>query len=122
VAVIEQLAPNHHVAVRHLYHHLHCHDEGVAFSVRIEKSQTVGQLKDLIKEESNNHFADTDSNSLYLYRVSIPGANEEDLMASVKAQFLDSPLLATKSLIKVFPDTPKADTVHFIVNPSKLHR
>lgn len=94
--------------------------EDVPFCVEIEKSKTVGWLKALIKEKRTNVFADIDVNFLDLYHVDIP--NDEELVVRLKAHPLDdSKLRATKPLTDVFPATPKADTVHFIVNPSKLH-
>jgi Crinkler effector protein N-terminal domain len=80
----------------------------------------IGQLKkEVVKKQSA--FATIDSNFLGLYPMDIPDANKVDLMASVKAQTLNSPLLPSKSLTNIFPTGPKADTVHFIVEPSKLH-
>jgi hypothetical protein len=94
--------------------------EDVPFCVEIERSRAVDWLKELIKKERSNIFADIDSNFLDLYHVDI--ADDDELVTKVKAHPLDdSKLPATKSLIDVFPATPKADTVHFIVNPSKLH-
>jgi Crinkler effector protein N-terminal domain len=97
--------------------------EDVPFSVEIEKSKIVSQLKDLIKEKRTDVFANIGSNLLDLYHVDIPDAPKEDLMASMRAHPLDSrgPLLATTRFTNIFPGTPKDDTIHFIVKPSKLH-
>jgi hypothetical protein len=92
----------------------------IPFPIEIEKSKTVGWLKGLIKQEMSKLFADIDSNSLNLYHVDI--ADDRQLVAKVKAYPLDdSNLRPTRLLTSIFPAPPKPDTVHFIVNPSKLH-
>lgn len=57
----------------------------VPFVVEIEKNKTVGELKDLVKGECSNTFADIDSNFLDLYHMYITDGDEEDLIATVKA-------------------------------------
>jgi Crinkler effector protein N-terminal domain len=94
--------------------------EDVPFYIDIEKSKTVDWLKVLIKEKKSSVFADIDPNCLDLYHVDI--ADNDELVAKVTGYPLDdSKLPATTALTNVFPATPKADTVYFIVNPSKLH-
>jgi len=93
--------------------------EGVAFSVRIEKTEIIDRLKEEIIKKTSA-FTNLDTRFLDLYHVDIPDANEVELMASVEAQTLDNPQLPSTSLIMIFPTGPKAETVHFIVKPSKL--
>jgi hypothetical protein len=95
--------------------------EGDPFLIEIQKSAPVGRLKQLIKEE-NSEFATIDSKFLDLYRVDIPDATREVLMARVLAESLDTPLLATHTLTDNFSTAPpKAATIHFIVKYSKLY-
>jgi hypothetical protein len=95
--------------------------EGDPFCVQIQKSDTVIQLKKLIKEE-NTVFANLDAKFLDLYHVDIPDDKREVLMARVLAESLDTPLLASRTLTDIFSATPpKAATIHFIVKSSKLH-
>jgi hypothetical protein len=86
----------------------------------IERNKTVAELKELLKEKNCVPFADIESTSLDLYHVDI--ADNDQLVTKMKAHPLDSRLQATKLLTSIFSATPKANTVHFIVNhPSKLH-
>jgi hypothetical protein len=78
----------------------------------------IAQLKKGILKEKTA-FATIGSNSVDLYHVKIPDANKVHLMARVKAQTPNSPPLPSET--NLFPTAPKADTVHFIVKPSKLH-
>jgi len=87
------------------------------FEIKIEKNETVGLLKKLIKEENAN-LAGIDTKFLDLYHVDI--AEDDSLVTNVKAHPLDSKLPVTASLIEIFPDTPEKHKVHFIVKPSKF--
>jgi hypothetical protein len=95
--------------------------EGDPFCVQTQKSETVIQLKKLIKEE-NTVFANLDAKFLDLYHVDIPDDKREVLMARVLAESLDTPLLASRTLTDIFSAAPpKAATIHFIVKSSNLH-
>jgi len=92
-------------------------DEDTAFPIEIESSESVGALKDAIKEEKGNRLSSVDADELKLYQVNI--ADDDDLVVNVKSTTLGSPLKATMKLVKIFVDTPKDDTVHIIVQLPK---
>jgi hypothetical protein len=95
-------------------------NEDVPFYIEIEKGKTIDWLKVLIKKKKSTVLAGIDPDFLDLYHVDIP--DDEKLVAKVKAHPLDdSKLPATTVLTNFLPATPKADTVYFIVNPSKFH-
>ena len=96
-------------------------DEGRAFPIKIEKNETIGWLREVIKEKEPKIFANADSEYLDLYHVDI--AEDINLMADVKAYPLDSksPVQTTASLIEIFPDTPERHKIHFIVKLGKFH-
>jgi Crinkler effector protein N-terminal domain len=96
-------------------------DKGdVSFSVKIDKTEIIGELKKQIIKETPS-YANTDPASLDLYLVDIPDAQKAELKASVETQVLDSPQLPSRSLVDIFPDGPQPHKVHFIVKASKLH-
>jgi hypothetical protein len=89
------------------------------FSISIAKSETVRDVKDLVKKIKHDTFVGTETRFLDLYHVEIP--EDDELMANVRAHPLDSPLLATAPLIDIFPCAPKENMIHLLVKPSELH-
>ncbi|KAG0165203.1 hypothetical protein DFQ28_001499 [Apophysomyces sp. BC1034] len=96
-----------------------------AFSVEIDSTANVDQLKDAIKTKKSNFFKDVDANNLTLWRVSIPYSDDETPLG------LDSvndkkKLGHVHKLSKVFNRMPEEDTIHIIVqrppSESKRHR
>jgi Crinkler effector protein N-terminal domain len=93
--------------------------EKAPFPIKIAKSGTVNDIKELIKKENPDTLGSIDDRFLDLYHTEF--ANDDELIANVKAQPLDSPLLATTPLTDIFPCTPKKETVHLLVKPSEWH-
>ena len=90
--------------------------EDVSFPVEIEKSKTVGQLKDDIKKK-NSRLADFNALDLILYRVDLP--DDDNLEHNVKETLrgrLD-PLKPSKKWVAIYPDGLQEDTVHILVQP-----
>ena len=50
-----------------------------AFPVEIQKSKTIGHLKQLIKEKNQNDFRDIDAKNFTLWKVDISIDDEESL-------------------------------------------
>ncbi|KAK3817647.1 MAG: hypothetical protein J3Q66DRAFT_298758 [Benniella sp.] len=95
------------------------------FPVDIDRAQTVGHLKKLIKSESSNYFdlMKIDAAQLTLWRVSIP--DDDDLPTLLKSlndkqklsEFLSDKekLKATTKLSNIFDAELPEDTIHIIV-------
>ena len=86
----------------------------VPFSIKIEKNETVGRLKDLIKQKSGIKFL---AKLLTLYHVEI--AADEDMLERVKDEMSKNPkaLNPLKELGRIFDGDPKEETLHIIVQP-----
>ena len=57
------------------------HGESAAnvFSIKIPQTDTVDDLKDLIKSKKQNKFRNIDADELILWKVNIPDDDEETL-------------------------------------------
>ena len=84
-----------------------------AFPVDIDKDQLVGHLKKVIKAEKQNDFAGIDADRLKLWKVSIPG-DQDDQLRNLILQDSDE-LLAIRKISKYFPDSPLEEHIHVIV-------
>jgi hypothetical protein len=84
-----------------------------AFPVDIDKDQLVGHLKKVIKAEQPQTFADVDSKDLKLWKVTIPG-DQDDQLTNLILQDGDE-LLAIRKISKYFPDSPPEEHIHVIV-------
>src|SRR4051812_16630066 len=91
---------------------LFCHVNGdppdSVFPVKIDKKESVGILKDAIKEKKSNAFQGIDADQLTLWRVSIPGDNHQALAnLNLKNDEQGVQMLSSLSRISVvFPDEP----------------
>ena len=86
-----------------------------SFSVTIESSKTVDDLKDAIKEKKKNDLKDIDADRLALYKVSIPeGKNLEQsaLQAIREASELD---VSSRHLSKVFQEPIGEEEISIVV-------
>ncbi|CAG8645371.1 6190_t:CDS:1, partial [Paraglomus occultum] len=94
-----------------------------AFSVDINKTATVGHLKDLIKLKKQNDFRDIDADKLTLFRVSISIDNDIDLdELETRMDINDETngvqkLHPAKKISTAFPDEPAGEHIHIIVQP-----
>ena len=84
-----------------------------AFPVDINKDQLVGHLKKVIKAEKQNDFAGVDADRLKLWKVTIPG-DQDDQLRNLILQDSDE-LLAIRKISKYFPDSPPEEHIHIIV-------
>ena len=84
------------------------------FSIKLDRTQTVSELKGLIKVEKRDLFADIGANLLELYHNEIP--DDDNLVETVDSIRLENPLRATTSLAKLFKGTPKETTVHILAD------
>lgn len=89
-----------------------------AFSVDIEQTKTVDQLKKVIKTEKAPRFDDVAADELTLWRVSIPIVEEDDelpiLLDNVDDKVKKKLGPATR-LSKVFPEDLPEETIQVIV-------
>jgi hypothetical protein len=84
-----------------------------AFPVKVSKDETIGELKDAIKEKSSQSFAGIDAKDIKLWKVEIPDDHYDEL-SNISFQDQDE-LLPTKKISKYFPDSPAEEHIHVIV-------
>ncbi|GET63644.1 kinase-like domain-containing protein [Rhizophagus irregularis DAOM 181602=DAOM 197198] len=84
-----------------------------AFAIDIDREKLVSHLKDAIKEKKQNDFAGIDADRLKLWKVSIPG-DQDDQLRNLILQDSDE-LLAIRKISKYFPDSPPKEHIHVIV-------
>jgi hypothetical protein len=93
-------------------------DVDVLSSVKIDKTETVDDLKKKIKDENSVALAGVDAGSLNLYPTSIPTDNP-NYMEQVNNEFKRlsklKPLVPTIELEMVFPDPPASPEIHILV-------
>jgi hypothetical protein len=91
-----------------------------AFSVKVQKNDTVDDLKKLIKREKHPRFEDIAADELNLWAVSVPvddtTALKELALENNKDKGIQE-LHPVKKISKVFPDEPPDEHIHVIVVP-----
>ncbi|KAF9389902.1 hypothetical protein CPB97_010415 [Podila verticillata] len=95
-----------------------------AFSVKISSSDTVDDVKDLIKAKNSIAFSDIDANELTLWRVSIPITkdNVAPILLDSVADMDKLELSPATRLSRVFPEELPEEIVHIIVKrPPPAH-
>ena len=88
-----------------------------AFSVKIPKTDTVADLKELIKEKKKNDFHDIDADKLKLWSVSIPADDANALKDLVLENNKDNgiqELHPWDDIVDVF-SAPAEEHIHVIV-------
>ena len=60
-----------------------CDDTSRVFLIKVLETETIGSLKDLIKEKKQHRFKDVDADSLDLWQVGVPA--DENLAGAVQA-------------------------------------
>ena len=89
-------------------------DASHIFPIKIAKSDTVGDLRKLIKEEKSHTFQYVDADALVLWKVSI--AVNGNLAENLDPDIInDDPLLPVNRLSKVFSDPPEDEHLHIVV-------
>ena len=81
------------------------------FPVKIDKTESVGDLKDTIKEKNRPKLDDFAAQQLDLFHVSIP-VDQDITIADI---FGKEPLRPAEDLSKVFPDPPDKRHLHIVV-------
>jgi hypothetical protein len=81
-----------------------------AFPVDINKDQLVGHLKKVIKAEKQNDFAGIDADKLKLWKVTIPG-DQDDQLRNLILQDSDD-LLAINNIGNYWPTSPSKKHIH----------
>ena len=84
-----------------------------AFPVDIDKDQLVGHLKKVIKAEKQNDFAAIDADRLKLWKVTIPG-DQDDQLRNLILQDSDE-LLAINDIGDYWTTSPPKKHIHVIV-------
>ncbi|KAK3838887.1 MAG: hypothetical protein J3R72DRAFT_180847 [Linnemannia gamsii] len=95
-----------------------------AFSIKISFTDTVGDLKKLIKAEQTPAFDDITVDQLNLWYVSIPDDDDDDEIPIVLGNVNNKDkkkLRATRGLLEVFPDKPPKNTIHVIIQRPQVH-
>ncbi|GBC06334.1 hypothetical protein RclHR1_06770017 [Rhizophagus clarus] len=83
------------------------------FPVDIDKDQLVGHLKKVIKAEQPQTFANVDAKDLKLWKVTIPG-DQDDQLRNLILQDSDE-LLAINDIGDYWPTSPPKKHIHVIV-------
>ncbi|PKC12117.1 hypothetical protein RhiirA5_497186 [Rhizophagus irregularis] len=83
------------------------------FPVDINKDQLVGHLKEAIKVKKQNDFAGVDADKLKLWKVMIPG-DQDDQLRNLILQDSDE-LLAINDIGDYWPTPPPKKHIHIIV-------
>ncbi|GET63117.1 kinase-like domain-containing protein [Rhizophagus irregularis DAOM 181602=DAOM 197198] len=89
-----------------------------AFAVDIDREKLVSHLKDAIKEKKQNDFAGIDADRLKLWKVSIPG-DQDDQLRNLILQDSDE-MLAINDIGDYWPISPPKKHIHVIVKLSLL--
>ncbi|KAG0292197.1 hypothetical protein BGZ96_004431 [Linnemannia gamsii] len=107
--------------------HLFCLVDGEgtsnAFSVKIASSDTVDDLKNLIKSALSPQFDDIPAKNLTLWSVSIPIDDDQDEIPVVLDRVItegQKKLKSTTRLLQVFDTELPHDTIHIIVQQRRL--
>jgi len=85
------------------------------FPVKIAANESVGSLKDAIKEKEKPAFDHVPAKTLILWRVSVSNAHRLPEMLSDVDFANERSLSPMDSLSKVFPDVPEEGCLHIIV-------
>ncbi|KAG2337821.1 hypothetical protein BDR05DRAFT_847867, partial [Suillus weaverae] len=90
-------------------------DPSDIFPVNIAQTQTVGDLKKVIKEESKQQFNRIDAKSLKLWKVDLPV--DEMIEHDLSSLILDAKkiLSPVKKLQKVFSEIPEDEHLHIVI-------
>jgi hypothetical protein len=86
-----------------------------AFPVDIGRDQLVGHLKKVIKAEKQNDFAGVDADKLKLWKVKIPGDNNDHLR-NISLKDSDE-LVAINDIGDYWSEKPPKKHIHVIVEP-----
>ncbi|EGO25017.1 hypothetical protein SERLADRAFT_438622, partial [Serpula lacrymans var. lacrymans S7.9] len=91
----------------------------VVFYVKVSSSETVYDLKTVIKNERFVTFRDVEATNLELYKVSFPyegGDSLEGVLSNLTSPSLENPLEAGQQLSDVFTQPPARNQLHLIID------
>ena len=91
-------------------------DASRTFPIKIAKSDTVGDLRDAIKEKNSHTFQHVDAHALVLWKVSILVNRSLTQNLSNRTFGDESPLLPVDELSEVFSDSPARRHLHIVVS------
>jgi len=86
-----------------------------AFSVNVSNSNTVDELKELIKAKKQPEFDDIAADKLTLWRVNISQDELPELDADADPETLGEKLSPLSEIAEAFPDGVKKKHIHIIV-------
>ncbi|CAG8597256.1 7978_t:CDS:2 [Ambispora leptoticha] len=92
-----------------------------AFTVKIDRDETISELKEIIKTKKQNAFYNVDANELVLWKVNVSLDKQDDTLlknASVtdlKTVLNGEKLLPLFKIRKAFPNEPDDEHIHVIV-------
>ncbi|KAH9960196.1 hypothetical protein BC827DRAFT_419595 [Russula dissimulans] len=91
------------------------------FHVKIENSETVGDLKDSILEEGKNSLKSVNADRLVLYQVELP---DGETLGALAAQAVKErkELSPSTPLFEIFPTHPPEETISILVRISDVIR
>jgi len=97
--------------------------EATPFPVKINKTQSVAELKKAIKKDKKKDFNDVDANNLTLYKIEVDISDDTKYEAITRdisrPDYVFKPkvlLNVVRQLARVFPATgPPKDTIHILV-------
>ena len=93
-----------------------------AFTVKVDKDETISELKEIIKTKKQNTFNDIDANELSLWKIDASlgelnqfiGKNDSDIKT------IGEQLLPLNKVGQGFPE-PAGERVHVIVQHNKVN-
>ena len=93
-----------------------------AFTVKVDKDETISELKEIIKTKKQNTFTDIDANELSLWKIDASlgelnqfiGKNDSDIKT------IGEQLLPLNKVGQEFPE-PAGERVHVIVQHNKVN-
>jgi Crinkler effector protein N-terminal domain len=89
-----------------------------SFPVTVERSETVGHLKEAILKKKPNQLKDLDADQLILYQVELPDdENLEQSSLQAPKRRLDPP---SRVLSRIFPQSPPEETISILIDMNDL--
>ena len=85
------------------------------FPVKIGKNESVGELKDAIKQKMAPNLNAFDAPTLNLYRIDVDASDEKKAIEEVKTLALANRLNTSWKLSRVFPSVPPDGEIHILV-------
>jgi hypothetical protein len=91
-------------------------DASKVFPIKIAKTESVGTLKEAVKDKNSESFHNVDARSLTLWKVSIPKDRLQQSLANVDLTNATS-LSSMDDLDDVFSGEPRRKHLHLVVKP-----